>query len=376
MEPLNTLFDTSGFPPRWRCGTWTEVHGWTHIIADVGIFAAYMAIPITLAYLIFRRGDLPFYRIFWLFAAFILCCGFGHLVEATIFWNPWYRFSALVKVATAVVSWATVLALIPLIPKIVALPGMAALNADLDRRVKLRTAELSVRNEELDSFAYAASHDLRTPLRNIDTLASWIEEDGGDELPEACREHVTTLKERVRAMDGLLMDLLQYSRIGRKESEPEEVFVQELVDEVKLLLEPPGGVEVVYASENVAINCSRTAIRRVLQNLIGNAVKHRDGAQGRIEVHCEDEGERFRFRVSDDGPGIDPKFHDKIFEVFQTLGGETDGTGMGLAMVRKTVQNHGGTIRVDSAVGEGATFHFTWMKNPDESPVDPGRVGS
>ncbi|MFH1303069.1 MAG: HDOD domain-containing protein [Planctomycetota bacterium] len=111
------LFDTSDFPARWYCGTWSLDTGWMHIISDIAIFGAYFAIPVVLLYFLLQRKDLPFPKIIWLFAAFILFCGFGHLVEAGIFWWPVYRFSGLIKACTAIVSWITVLVLIRLIPE-------------------------------------------------------------------------------------------------------------------------------------------------------------------------------------------------------------------------------------------------------------------
>lgn len=139
LEWLRLLVDTSGFPARWYCGTgWTSLHGWTHIIADLAIWGAYFAIPVVLIYYVIKRPDVPFPRVFWLFGLFILSCGTIHIIEATIFWHPWYRLSALVKVATAAASWATVVALIPTIPRALALPGLAKTNDELKREVEER----------------------------------------------------------------------------------------------------------------------------------------------------------------------------------------------------------------------------------------------
>lgn len=243
--------------------------------------------------------------------------------------------------------------------------AMQNLNVELEQRVAARTAELTARNEELDSFAYAASHDLRAPLRNIETLANWVVEDGGEELPDVCREHLGTMFERVAAMNNLLTDLLEYSRVGRMESEPEAVDIAALVDEVKDLIEPPAEYEVRYIGEPTTLRTSKTAIRKVLQNLIGNAVNHR-GEQGkRVEIDCRRVNGEWEFRVADDGPGIDPRFHRRVFEMFQTLGGENEGTGMGMAIVRKTIENFGGGITLDSQPGNGATFQFTWTDGGD-----------
>src|SRR5579863_1685917 len=113
VDFLTRLFDTSDFPPRWYCGDWSEGHGWLHILSDLGVWSAYVAIPIVLGSFILRRRDLPFRPIFWLFAAFILACGTTHLMEAIIFWWPAYRLAGVIKMLTAIVSWGTVVALVP-----------------------------------------------------------------------------------------------------------------------------------------------------------------------------------------------------------------------------------------------------------------------
>lgn len=141
FEIITKIFDTADFPARWHCGEWTATHDWTHIIAAVAIFGAYAAIPCALTYFMLRRRDTPFLPIFWLFAAFILSCGFGHLIEATLFWHPWYRFSAALKVCTALVSWATVGALIPILPRALLLPGLMAANKQLETEVAERKGD-------------------------------------------------------------------------------------------------------------------------------------------------------------------------------------------------------------------------------------------
>lgn len=153
------LFDTSDFPARWNCGNWSTPHGITHIVSDLAIFGAYAAIPCALAYFVIRRRDVPFLPIFWLFVAFIAFCGLGHLVEATIFWHPWYRFSALIKVCTALVSWATVLALLPVLPKALGLPGLAQVNQQLVAEIAEREsteAKLRQSHSELQDFSRVA----------------------------------------------------------------------------------------------------------------------------------------------------------------------------------------------------------------------------
>ena len=135
FELLTELVDTSEFSPRWNCGNWSSLLGWVHVLSDLAIFGAYAAIPIVLAMFALRRKDIPFLPIFWLFVGFILLCGTGHLIEATIFWHPWYRLSGLVKFLTAVLSWGTVLALIRVAPKAMSLPGLARVNQKLQHEI-------------------------------------------------------------------------------------------------------------------------------------------------------------------------------------------------------------------------------------------------
>ena len=157
---LNNLFDTSGFPARWHCGHWSTGHGWLHILSDLGVWLAYLAIPCVLGYFALRRKDIPFRSIFLLFGAFILACGTTHLMEALIFWWPAYRLAGVIKLFTALVSWGTVIALIPVVPKVLAMRSPEELerevaarrqaedelrraNAELERRVEERTTELT-----------------------------------------------------------------------------------------------------------------------------------------------------------------------------------------------------------------------------------------
>ena len=134
MDFLTHLFDTSDFPARWTCGDWTAGHGWLHILSDLGVWTAYLAIPCVLLYFFVRRKDLPVRKVFFLFAAFILFCGTTHLMEAIIFWWPAYRLAGVLKLCTAVVSWATVFALIPTVPKVMALRSPDELEREVAAR--------------------------------------------------------------------------------------------------------------------------------------------------------------------------------------------------------------------------------------------------
>src|SRR5258708_3868013 len=134
LEFFSDLFDTSAFPPRWHCGSWTPALGWLHILSDLGVWSAYLAIPFILVFFILRKKDLPFRSIFVLFGAFILACGTTHLMEAIIFWWPAYRLAGVIKLATALVSWACVIALIPVTPIALAMRSPEALENEIIRR--------------------------------------------------------------------------------------------------------------------------------------------------------------------------------------------------------------------------------------------------
>lgn len=230
-------------------------------------------------------------------------------------------------------------------------------------------------NKELDQFAYVASHDLKAPLRGIANLAQWIEEDLGDRITGESLEHMRLLKGRVHRMEGLIDGILAYSRAGRASVSPEHIDVPLLLREVIDLLAVPSHVEFDIASDIPPLVAERTPLQQVFLNLIGNAVKY--GALGRdaahVRVHCEVEDDHVEFIVSDDGPGIAPEFHDRVWGIFQTLQprDKVEGTGIGLSVVKKIIETRGGRVWLVSAPGEGASFHFTMPRVARREAVEP-----
>jgi signal transduction histidine kinase len=224
-------------------------------------------------------------------------------------------------------------------------------------------------NEDLERFAYAAAHDLKTPLRSIDNLACWADEDAGDTLAAASREHLHKLRNQVRRMERLLSDVLEYSRIEHRRSPKSAELIDGagLMDAVVALVDPPDGFTVRHSGFE-GIGLPRMPLQQILHNLIGNAVKHHDKTSGVIEVMAERGPDGLVVQVRDDGPGIPAEFQAKVFEMFQTLKprSESDGSGMGLTLVKKLVTLHGGEITVESQPGQGARFRFTWpeIKEP------------
>jgi signal transduction histidine kinase/sensor domain CHASE-containing protein len=239
------------------------------------------------------------------------------------------------------------------------------LNETLEQRVAIRTAEAERHVEELEQFAYVTSHDLKAPLRGIANLAAWLEEDLGEKLTEETREQLALLRDRVQRMNALIEGLLDYSRIGKAAHTLESVDTGELLAEIIDSLSPPDSFIVEVAANMPVLHTDRLHLNQVFSNLIGNSIKHARGEQGHAVVTAHNQGEYYEFTVTDDGPGIAPEYHDKIFMMFQTLTVNDYGsnTGIGLALVKKIVQEHGGSITLESAEGHGATFRFSWPVN-------------
>lgn len=221
-------------------------------------------------------------------------------------------------------------------------------------------------NRDLEQFAYAASHDLRAPLRAIKDLTCWLEQDLEGKLTGETQQYLDFLRKRVERMSAMLDGLLQYSRVSQAPVESGEcIRLDDLVRDVVELLTPREGISVTVEPELPTVYGARPALQQVLLNLIGNAIKHNSHSTGQVRVSATEAGDRVEITVRDDGPGIDPRFHQKIFQLFQTLKrrDEVEGTGIGLALVKKVVERHGGSITLESQMGEGAAFRFTWPKS-------------
>jgi PAS domain S-box-containing protein len=224
--------------------------------------------------------------------------------------------------------------------------------------------QLEKTNQELKDFAYIVSHDLKAPLRGIKTLAEWITTDYADKLDDNGKEQMNLLAGRVNRMHNLIDGILQYSRIGRIEEEKVVVNLNELVTEAIDTIAPPENITITIENELPTIECEQTRIMQVFQNLLSNAVKYMDKPQGRIEVGCIEENGFWKFSITDNGPGIEERHFEKIFQLFQTLAprDESESTGIGLTVTKKIVELYNGKIWVESKVGEGSTFFFTLPK--------------
>ncbi len=224
--------------------------------------------------------------------------------------------------------------------------------------------KLSDVNQELRDFAYVVSHDLKAPLRAIRTLADWLTTDYQDKLDAQGKENLQLLGSRVDRMHNLIDGVLQYSRVGRTEQGTKPVDLGRLLPEIVADLDVPEHISVQVQDDLPTVEADPTRITQVFQNLLSNAIKYMDKPEGHIAVACEEQDGFWRFRVSDNGPGIEAKDFERIFKLFQTLvrRDDSESTGVGLTIAKKIVELYGGKIWVESVVGQGSTFFFTFPK--------------
>lgn len=249
--------------------------------------------------------------------------------------------------------------------------GFAGIGEDItERRAAQKRSqelmqELEFTNQELKDFAYIVSHDLKAPLRGIRSLAEWLHKDYLDKLDETGREQLEMLRNRTTRMHNLLEGILQYSRLTRRKEENTSINIKEVLMEVIDMLALPDNIDIVIENDMPVLILERTRIQQVFENLIGNAIKYMDKPRGQIRISCRNLGHFYQFSVQDNSCGIDARYFDRIFTIFQTLKprDEFESTGIGLTIVKKIVENYGGKVWVESTVGEGSTFHFTLPDN-------------
>jgi signal transduction histidine kinase len=431
-----SLTDTHPWPTRWNCGDWTPFHGWVNIISDLLIGLSYFMIPLALGYYVYKKNEEPllFKNVIFLFIAFILACGLTYFMEAALFWWPAYRLSTLLRLVTAIVSLATVIALIRIVPKVIELksPEMLELmveertaelknlndllieeanfrkqaeqklktlnieleektkrlertnevlkrreqelliseekvkdlNVDLEKKVEQRAAQLQIINDELEAFTYSVSHDLRAPLRAINGYANIIEEEYNERLDGNGRKLIGVITKNARYMGQLIDDLLEFSRTSRTELNvgmfDTDTEVRHIIEDL-MMHERNRKIEIRIKS---LTSCSAdfNMLRQVWINLISNALKYsRNTAETIIEIGASTHDNETEFYIQDNGVGFNMAYVEKLFGVFQRLHkkNEFEGTGVGLALVKRIVERHGGKVGVIAEVGKGARFHFT-----------------
>lgn len=391
LEEWKSFFYSGNFIPHGHCYLWKPELIWLNIISDSLIALAYYSIPIMLINLAHKRPELPFNRIFLLFGAFIMCCGTGHLMAVWTLWYPDYWLSGLVKAITALVSLYTALQLVPLLPKALALPSPAQLEATnqalLEEIVERKRTQIELQKAKeaaeaasraKSQFLATMSHELRTPLNGIIGLSQLLKEDALDLGYTDFISDLEAISSSGIHLLTLINDILDISKIeaGQMSLYLETFDIRTLIDQVVItsqpMVEKKGNRLVVdCASELDTMHADLTKVRQVLMNLLSNAAKFTERGTITLEVSREEKSkvtqfnERFNssfivFRVTDTGIGLTPEQLRRIFKAFTQADSSTTrkygGTGLGLTISRHFCQMMGGKITAFSQAGKGSTF--------------------
>ena len=229
---------------------------------------------------------------------------------------------------------------------------------------KQTQADLEKRHKELNSFVYVVSHDLKAPLRAVANLSQWIEDDLEGQLTADNQSQMNLLRSRVQRMSSTIDGLLDYARCGHNDEEIRLVEVAKLLVDVIDSVDPPPTFTINLPTEMPTFFAKRLPLFQVLVNLIGNGIKHHHSEAGAIQISIEDHGDFYEFAIADNGPGIAPEHQEQMFKIFQAVNPQnrSDSTGIGLAIVKKTIEAEGGAIWLKSELGKGTTFYFTWFQ--------------
>lgn len=233
---------------------------------------------------------------------------------------------------------------------------------NVDNLLLIAAKKLRASNRELEQFAHVISHDLKAPLRAISSLTRWLKEDLEDKLDEDTRHNMNLIENRVHRLQNLIDDLLEYSRVGKENARVQEVIVKQMLEDIIEYSDTDCAIAI--EGEMPTFVTALVPLQQVFSNLISNAIKHSDRVNSQVTISVQDIGDFYRFTVADNGQGIDPQYHQKIFGIFQSLTSRDDkeSTGIGLSIVKKAVENQNGTVEVKSQLGQGAAFSFTWKK--------------
>jgi signal transduction histidine kinase len=375
---------SSDFVPHGYCMRWKPEVIWLHVTSDALIACAYFLIPPLLIYFVRKRRDLAFNWMFLLFGLFILACGTTHLMAIWMLWQPVYRLDGIIKAVTAVASLPTAILLIQLVPKALKLPSpeqlqreveqrteaeeaTRRLNAELERRVQERTEDLKRSNDALQRIAYIAAHDLQEPIRMVTCYNQLLAKKYQGALDETADQYIEFSVAGSKRMQQLVKDLLTYATSLHERGERKRTMtdtaalLQTVMADLHLAISESAAV--ITADNLPVVSSDPLQLKQVLQNLISNAIKYaKAGRNPRIHISTEHHPQEWRFVVRDEGIGVDPRYSDYIFEAFKRLDPTSPGSGIGLALCKAIIEDHGGRIWVESETGRGAAFYFTLPK--------------
>ncbi|MBX9602184.1 MAG: hypothetical protein K2X35_14325 [Bryobacteraceae bacterium] len=409
VEFFAQLFGTD-FVPHGYCMRWSSGVVGLHVVSDALTALAYFLIPLSLYRFVRLRPNMMFPWMILLFAVFILACGATHVMAIYTLWEPVYRLDGMVKALTAAASLPTAIVLIHMVPKAAKIPSgdelrlmneelqrqiserevaeqeVRRLNAHLEQLVAERTAALEAEvrekretehrlkeaNEDLERFAYAASHDLQEPIRSVSLSAQLLARRYKGKLDPEADRLIGVATEGALRMSGLVRGLLEYAKSSHAEPQSGvadmEAVLQDTLRDLQLGISAAGASITWDALPQVP--GSPMLLGRVFHNLISNALKYRSEDPPSIHVSVAKDESGWIFTVEDNGIGIEPEHSEKIFDVFTRLHGrERSGYGLGLALAKRVIERHGGQIWVESEPGSGSRFRFRLPDRPLVSDI-------
>ncbi len=235
--------------------------------------------------------------------------------------------------------------------------------SEIEKQRELLLKDLEKSNKELNDYAHVVSHDLKSPLRSINTLINWIKEDANGELEAPILKNLDLIDQNIEKMDNLISGILEYSIISDKSRNLEsDIDVNILIEDITHLIHPPDHITISTHHKLPVIYADVSRIKQVFQNLMNNAIQAIDKEKGEIIIMYEEIPNFWKFGIKDNGRGISKKYHNKIFQIFQTLDDQKKSTGIGLSIVKKIVEFYNGKIWIESEEGQGTTFYFTLKK--------------
>lgn len=246
--------------------------------------------------------------------------------------------------------------------------GSIGIHLDITELKKLQhqkeslLVDLERSNEELQEYAHVVSHDLKSPLRSIYALVSWLKEDNQEKFDESSNKNITLIESSLEKMEALISDILNYSSVTFKSKGENKLDLNKLIEELREILIIPENIRLSSVKKLPTIKGDRTRFLQLFQNLIGNAILYTDKPDGRIEIDYTEDSEYYQFSIQDNGIGIKKEYHEKIFKIFHSLEERKGSSGIGLSIVKKIVTFNGGRIWLESEVGKGTTFYFTIKK--------------
>ncbi|MES2629881.1 MAG: ATP-binding protein [Bacteroidota bacterium] len=374
IDFFQRLFEAKSWPPRWYCGQWTDFHGWLYIVSDVAIWAAYFAIPVFIFSFLKKKKNIPLPTIFWLFMAFILLCGLTHIVDAAMFWFPYYRVNALFRFVTGIVSWVTVISLVKVFPEAIKLKTSADFEKELEERKKieeqlLAAKEMAERSEKAkEQFLANMSHEIRTPMNAIIGFAQLLD---GTKLSEEQQEYVHVIEKAGNNLIVVINDILDLAKIeaGKMQFESTPLDIPEQLSGLRSLFAVKAeekGLELKVETDPAipeGLLGDGSRLSQILINLVSNAIKFTPSGSVKIRAELLDEQLSqawVKFSVTDSGIGISEDRHEAIFKRFTQAADHTSGkyggTGLGLTIVKHMVELQHGTVEVSSAPGQGSVF--------------------